>query len=185
MPAASVATLPPSLQPSSASAQTATRPGSVRSRHRLLWLVLAASLWFGGLGYRDLAHPDEGRYSEISREMAVTGDWVTPRLNGIKYFEKPPLQYWLTAASLEAFEVDEWTARLPGAIAGFLTLAIVAYVGSVVASPAAGRYAALALAGSVWLFGIAHLVTLDALLTFWLTLALGAFIVAQHVRDTP
>ena len=48
---------------------------------------------------RPLANPDEGRYSEISREMAASGDWVTPRLNGIKYFEKPPLQYWASAAA--------------------------------------------------------------------------------------
>lgn len=163
-------------------------PAPIAALSRRSWfalVVVLALVWFANLDVRALQHPDEGRYAEIAREMVATGDWVTPRLDGLKYFEKPPLQYWLTAASFEAFEVDEWTARLPGAIAGFLTLAIVAYVGSVVASPAAGRYAALALAGSVWLFGIAHLVTLDALLTFWLTLALGAFIVAQHVRDTP
>ena len=155
---------------------------------RRSWIALAiifALVWFANLDVRKLQHPDEGRYAEIAREMLVSGDWVTPRLDGIKYFEKPPLQYWLTAASFKAFELDEWTARLPGAIAGFLTLAIVAYVGSLLASPAAGRYGGMALAGSLWLFGISHLVTLDALLTFWLTLSLGAFLLAQHARDSP
>lgn len=147
--------------------------------------VLFALLWFANLDVRKLQHPDEGRYAEIAREMLVSGDWVTPRLDGLKYFEKPPLQYWLTAASFKAFEIDEWTARLPGAIAGFLTFAIVAYVGTVIASPGAGRYAAIALAGSLWLFGISHLVTLDALLTFWLTLSLGAFLLAQHAGTAP
>jgi 4-amino-4-deoxy-L-arabinose transferase-like glycosyltransferase len=46
--------------------------------------------------------PDEGRYAGLAREMAATGDWVTPRLNGIKYFEKPPLRYWITAAAAQA-----------------------------------------------------------------------------------
>jgi 4-amino-4-deoxy-L-arabinose transferase-like glycosyltransferase len=152
---------------------------------RRTWTLLAiaiAIVWFANLDVRKLQHPDEGRYAEIAREMVVTGDWVTPRLNGIKYFEKPPLQYWLTAAAFRAFELDEWTARLPGALAGFLTILIVGYVGSIVASKTAGAYAALALAGCVWPFGIAHLVTLDALLTFWLTAALGAFLLAQHWR---
>src|SRR6476660_8752128 len=148
----------------------------------ILLAILAAIAWFANLDVRKLQHPDEGRYAEIAREMAVTGDWVTPRLDGLKYFEKPPLQYWLTAASFKAFELDEWTARLPGALAGFLTLAIVGYVGSVLASKAVGAYAATALAGCVWPFGIAHMVTLDALLTFWLALALGAFLLAQHWR---
>jgi 4-amino-4-deoxy-L-arabinose transferase-like glycosyltransferase len=149
------------------------------------WTLLAiaiAIVWFANLDVRKLQHPDEGRYAEIAREMVASGDWVTPRLNGIKYFEKPPLQYWLTAAAFRAFELDEWTARLPGALAGFLTILIVGYVGSIVASKTAGAYAALALAGCVWPFGIAHLVTLDALLTFWLTAALGAFLLAQHWR---
>ncbi|HET7401688.1 MAG TPA: glycosyltransferase family 39 protein, partial [Usitatibacter sp.] len=74
----------------------------------LLALVLAVAA-LGGLDdlRRPLANPDEGRYSEISREMAQGGDWVTPRLNGIRYFEKPPLQYWASAASFLAFGVNE------------------------------------------------------------------------------
>src|SRR6185312_7151178 len=99
----------------------------------ILLAILAAVTWFANLDVRKLQHPDEGRYAEIAREMVATGDYVTPRLNGIKYFEKPPLQYWLTAASFRAFELDEWTARLPSALSGFLTLVIVGYVGSVIA----------------------------------------------------
>src|SRR5215813_14612959 len=82
------------------------------------WLLRSALLavgliiWFSNLDYRKLIKPDEGRYAEISREMVATGDWVTPRLNGIKYFEKPPLQYWATAVAYEMFGVREWTARL-------------------------------------------------------------------------
>ena len=155
---------------------------------RRTWTLLAIVIgvaWFANLGVRKLQHPDEGRYAEIAREMAVSGDWITPRLNGLKYFEKPPLQYWLTAATFNALEVDEWTARLPGALAGFLTALIVGYVGTVIASGTVGAYAALAYVGCVWPFGVAHLVTLDALLTFWLAAALGGFLLAQHWRHDP
>ena len=49
-------------------------------------------------------------YSEIPREMVASGDWLTPRLNGIKYFEKPALQYWATATAFAAFGEHHWTA---------------------------------------------------------------------------
>src|SRR5215468_9531330 len=78
---------------------------------------------------RPLANPDEGRYSEISREMAATGDWITPRLNAIKYFEKPPLQYWATAASFRMFGVNEPAARLYTIVCGLLTVLLVGYTG--------------------------------------------------------
>jgi len=71
---------------------------STRSFGGLLWVVLAA-LWFVTMPLRPLVDPDEGRYAEIPREMAATGNWITPRLDGLKYFEKPPLQYWATAAA--------------------------------------------------------------------------------------
>ncbi|MDO8930848.1 MAG: hypothetical protein Q7U97_00500, partial [Rhodocyclaceae bacterium] len=64
-----------------------------------LLLAVFAVLWFGPLDYRKLVKPDEGRYAEIPREMVASGDWTTPRLNDIKYFEKPALQYWATATA--------------------------------------------------------------------------------------
>ena len=71
------------------------------------------ALWTDDLFQRStLFRPDEGRYAEIPREMVVSGDWVTPRLNDLKYFEKPPLQYWTTAATFQAFGVNAWGARL-------------------------------------------------------------------------
>jgi len=70
----------------------------------LLLLVLAA--------LRPLAVPDEGRYGEIGRWMLYSGDWLTPRLNGIPFFHKPPLLYWLEAALLALFGVNAWAARL-------------------------------------------------------------------------
>jgi 4-amino-4-deoxy-L-arabinose transferase-like glycosyltransferase len=76
----------------------------------ILWMTLAA-VWFGTLEQRALVRPDEGRYAEIPREMVASGDWLTPRLNEFKYFEKPALQYWATAAGYKLFGESEWTAR--------------------------------------------------------------------------
>src|SRR5579859_6523917 len=83
-----------------------------RQRIAVLLLLLFGAAWFCNLGYRSLVRPDEGRYAEIAREMATSGDWVTPRLNAIKYFEKPPLQYWATAAAYKVFGKNEFAARL-------------------------------------------------------------------------
>ncbi len=152
---------------------------------RSAWWLLAlatACVWFVSLDARRLQHPDEGRYAEIAREMAVNGDWVTPRLNDLKYFEKPPLQYWLGAAAFLAFGFDEWTARLPAALSGFLAILVVGFAAWRLAGPDAGAYAALVLAGCVWHVGLAHFLTLDALLNFWLAAALCAFLLAQRAE---
>src|SRR5258708_28649769 len=129
----------------------------VASLPRCVWWLIAAALlaaWFSGIGVRRLQHPDEGRYAEIAREMAVSGDWITPRLNGLKYFEKPPLQYWATAAAFSAFGTHEWTARLVPALAGLLTVLIVGMTAARLDGPATGAYTALVLAASVWQFAL-------------------------------
>jgi 4-amino-4-deoxy-L-arabinose transferase-like glycosyltransferase len=86
------------------------------------WLLLAALgvalLWFGTLDARHLLRSDEGRYAEIAREMWASGDWVTPRYNGLKYFEKPPFHLWMTALAYQAFGIGEWQARLWVALSG-------------------------------------------------------------------
>ena len=84
-----------------------------RSRPLVIFLLLAfCAVWFYTLGARTLVPTDEGRYAEMGREMVSTNDWITPRLNGIKYFEKPPLQTWMNAATFKVFGLGEWQARL-------------------------------------------------------------------------
>lgn len=146
------------------------------------WLLaaVAAVIWFAPLDLRHLQHPDEGRYAEIAREMAASGDWVTPRLNDLKYFEKPPLQYWLGALAFDGFGVHDWTARIVTAIAGLLAVVAVGLTGARLAGGTAGAYAALVLLGCVWHAGLAHLLSLDGLLAFCMTVALCAFLLAQR-----
>jgi 4-amino-4-deoxy-L-arabinose transferase-like glycosyltransferase len=150
------------------------------SSRALVALALVFSLlWFADLGTRALHHPDEGRYAEIAREMHASGDLVTPRLNGLRYFEKPPLQYWLTAASFAAFGVRDWAARLPVALFGWLAIVAVGYAACRVAGPVTGWRTAAVLASMVWPIGLGHFVSLDAVLTGCLALAFAAFLVAQ------
>src|ERR1700746_1935058 len=77
----------------------------------LPWALLAVG-WLATIGLRPMLDPDEGRYAEIPREMLAHGDWITTRFNDLKYFEKPPLQYWATAAVYAVFGLSEWTSRL-------------------------------------------------------------------------
>jgi 4-amino-4-deoxy-L-arabinose transferase-like glycosyltransferase len=153
---------------------------SLTRRGAYALLLVFALIWFSNLDYRRLVHPDEGRYAEIPREMVATGDWLTPRLNGIKYFEKPALQYWLTAATYEMFGVHHWTARLWPALAGFFGVLFIGYVGLRLGGRTLGLYAAAVLAGCVWYALNAHILTLDAGVTLWMSVGLGSLFLAQR-----
>jgi 4-amino-4-deoxy-L-arabinose transferase-like glycosyltransferase len=151
---------------------------------RFQWPFAAAALaftilWFAMLAGRPLYDPDEGRYAEIPREMLSGGDWVIPHLDGYAYIEKPPLQYWLTAASFAAFGESEWAARLPTGCAGFVVLVTVYTIGLRLWGRSAGIKALLLTAGSILFVLLGHQLTLDMTLTAWLTVSLGCCVFAQ------
>jgi 4-amino-4-deoxy-L-arabinose transferase-like glycosyltransferase len=155
---------------------------------RGIWILLLAFAvaWFGTLEYRKLIKPDEGRYAEIAREMAVSGDFVTPRLNGIKYFEKPPLQYWVTATAFKVFGEDEWTARIWPGITGFLSVLLAYFTSRRLFGERVAQFSALSLGGSLFTILIGHINTLDMGLSFFLQLALSGMLMANHseTRDS-
>jgi 4-amino-4-deoxy-L-arabinose transferase-like glycosyltransferase len=155
---------------------------------RKSWMVWIAALggtvlWFALLAGRPLYDPDEGRYAEIPREMLSGGDWVIPHLNALVYLEKPPLQYWLTALTFRDLGQSEFTARLCTGVAGFLSLITVFLLGRALWGLDAG-IRALSYTGASTLFVLlGHQLTLDMLLSFFLTAALGCFLMAQAGRE--
>ena len=147
-----------------------------------IWILLILFLlvWFYTLDARTLVPSDEGRYAEMAREMAATGDWITPRLNAIKYFEKPPLQTWMNALTFKLFGLGEWQARLWSGLCGLLGIGLVAYTGRRVFNPWVGTTAALVLASSFWWAGLSHVNVLDMGLSGMMALSLCGVILAQR-----
>jgi len=146
------------------------------------WLLLAifTIAWFCNLGYRHLAKSDEGRYAEIPREMVASGDWLTPRLNGFKYFEKPPLQYWTTAAAFSVFGQTEWAARLWPGLTGFFGVLLVFWFGNRLLGPPVGLYGAAVVASSAIYVSIGHMLTLDMGLTLFMSASVFSIALAQR-----
>jgi 4-amino-4-deoxy-L-arabinose transferase-like glycosyltransferase len=144
----------------------------------LPWLVLAVA-WFATVQVRPLFDPDEGRYAEIPREMLQSGDWVTPRFDGLKYFEKPPLQYWATATLYAVAGVHEWSSRAWTVGLAFACLGAVYGWTRRLYGRDAARTALLALAVSPFFLVVGHLDLLDPGFTFWLTAMVLAFTLAQ------
>ncbi|MYM98039.1 glycosyltransferase family 39 protein [Duganella vulcania] len=149
---------------------------------KIVWSLLAAFIivWLYVLGVRSLVPPDEGRYAEMAREMFTTGDWITTRLNGIKYFEKPPLQTWMNAASFAVFGLGEWQARLWTGLCGLGGVILTGYAGNRVFGARAGFYAALALGSSLFWVASGQIDSLDMSLSGMMTIVLCAVILAQR-----
>ena len=152
---------------------------------RGLWFLIAALalVWFSNLEVRKLVRPDEGRYAEIPREMVAGGDWLTPRLNDLKYFEKPALQYWGTAVAYTLFGEHHWTARLWSALTGFLGILATGFVGARLWGRSAGVMAAAITASSLLYALIGHVNTLDMGVTFFLSAGLFALMLAQREAE--
>jgi 4-amino-4-deoxy-L-arabinose transferase-like glycosyltransferase len=148
----------------------------------LAWLILQ----IGGLFTPGLLDDVDSVYIEIAREMMQRHDYVTPYINGIRFFDKPPLLYWMAAGSMHVFGIHDWAARLPLAL-NVLALLLATYGLGIrlfaAISPAtnpdrAGFYAALALATSIGPYLYTRFYIPDILLALWMTLGVHLFLIA-------
>jgi len=140
-------------------------------------MLVAAAIFFGCM-FRPPALMDDvdATQAQIARNMLVSGDWVTPHLDGVKYLEKSPLKYWMIAVSYEIFGVHDWAARLPIALVTVLLCWLAVRIGTWAFSARAGLYAGLVLATCVGLFLFTRILIPDVLLTFTITLAMWSFL---------
>ncbi len=140
--------------------------------------VVFGTLIFQFLGRYPLMEPDEGRYSEIPREMLERGDFITPLLNYVKYFEKPPLLYWMNSLSFALFGQNEFAARLPCALCGLLVILFTYWMGRKLFDRRTGLYAAVIIGSSLGFASQTRITITDIPLTLFLTVSLGSFILA-------
>ena len=167
-----------------------TKPRWKRSSLLLIftpWLILQ----FGGLFSPGLLDDVDSVYTEVAREMLVRHDFVTPYIDGIRFFDKPPLMYWMAAGSMRLFGVHDWAARLPLAL-GVLLLLLAVYALGIrlfaVHSPAGspdrgGLYAALATGISIGPYLYTRFYIPDILVALWMTVAIHLFLLALEQVD--
>jgi 4-amino-4-deoxy-L-arabinose transferase-like glycosyltransferase len=151
-------------------------PQSLSAVARVAWIALILATlyfcYFHNLGALGLVGPDEPRYAWIARDMAETGDWVTPKLYGKSWFEKPPLYYWGAALSFKLFGVSEATARLPSALAALLATLAMAWLAWRVYGAETARWLLLLLPTTVGMIGFSHAAATDMPFAAMLTIAM-------------
>ncbi|MCD6293918.1 MAG: phospholipid carrier-dependent glycosyltransferase [Deltaproteobacteria bacterium] len=150
----------------------------------IAFFVLFVFVYILPLGFRSLTIPDESRYGEIPREMLTSGDWVVPRLNGLKYFEKPPFGYWANAVSILTFGENAFALRIPSA----LSVIISALMIFLLVRRFSNEGPAAVLAPAIFLtcplvLAIGNINLLDSLLSMLLTGALVCFFFAHMAEN--
>jgi 4-amino-4-deoxy-L-arabinose transferase-like glycosyltransferase len=136
-------------------------------------LLLLYVCLFSGLGALGLVGPDEPRYAAIARAMAETHDWITPRLWGTPWFEKPVLYYWTAGIAMRLFGVNEFAARLPSAVAALLAVAAIKWTALRCYGLGTAWYALLMLPTSVAMIGFSRAAAPDMLFAGLLTAAMA------------
>jgi 4-amino-4-deoxy-L-arabinose transferase-like glycosyltransferase len=148
----------------------------------IIVLLLAGAcylLFFHRLGDIGLLGPDEPRYAAVARSMYLTNDYITPRLHGEPWFEKPPLMYWGAALGYAIFGLNEWGARFPSALGATLCVFAIYLVGRRLWDRTVGVFGALIMASSVGFFAFARAASMDMVLTVCLSLAVAFFLMGQ------
>jgi 4-amino-4-deoxy-L-arabinose transferase-like glycosyltransferase len=161
------------------------RPANLEHPHRrsialivLTWLVLQV----GGMFSPGLLDDVDSIYIEIAREMLHRHDYVTPYIDGIRFFDKPPLMYWMAAGSMAVFGEHDWAARLPLAVLVLALLLSVYALGLRLYGQSGGErgalYAALALGTSIGPYLYTRFFIPDILICLWMTLGVHLFLMA-------
>jgi len=156
---------------------------TTKNKLHLLLLSLFVAIYLVPLGTRPMMEPDETRYGEVPREMIASGDWTSPHLNGLRYFEKPPLGYWLNGLSILAFGENAFAIRLPSALSvGLSALVIMLMIRQ--ACPRdevwAGPVAGLILLTCLEVTAVGTFSVLDSMLAATLTLTMACFFLASQ-----
>jgi 4-amino-4-deoxy-L-arabinose transferase-like glycosyltransferase len=146
--------------------------------------LLTLSLFFGvlfgfKLGERAFWSPVEGHYSEIVREMVVSGDYLTPTLAGMKFLEKPPLFYWLESVNIKLFGLSEWSLRFWPAMFGMIGCLAVYFAGSRLFERRVGLISSAVLATSALWYVMGHVINLDMAVSALITCALLSFLMGS------
>ncbi len=149
----------------------------------LLLALVIILLYFVHLNSYPLMDPDEGRYAEIPREMLATGNFITPHLNGVKYFEKPALQYWLTAFSMYLFGPSNGATRVVPACAAVLNIFFTAYIARLMYNKTVGMLTAVIMATMSLTVIIGSIDILDMLISMFITISMVAFYKAHFYRQ--
>jgi 4-amino-4-deoxy-L-arabinose transferase-like glycosyltransferase len=149
------------------------------SRRNIFLIVIffAAAVYLGCiLSPPSLMDDVDAVQAQIARNMVHSGDWVTARLDGVPYLEKPPLLYWMIAVSYKVFGVHDWSARIPVALSAIALCWVTAAFGLWAFGKRAGFYAGLCMSTCIGLFLFTRILLPDAMLTFSIALALWALL---------
>ncbi|MGA8011673.1 MAG: glycosyltransferase family 39 protein, partial [Candidatus Acidiferrales bacterium] len=161
-----------------------------KSDRKSSYLYLAVLLFAGAVYLGCIVSPPslmddvDAVQAQIARNMLVSGDWVTARLDGLTYLEKPPLMYWTIAASYKLFGVHDWAARLPIALATVALCLLTAAFGTWAFGGRAGFYAGLCMSTSIGLFLFTRILIPDVMQTFTIALAIWALLRALDEEET-
>jgi 4-amino-4-deoxy-L-arabinose transferase-like glycosyltransferase len=149
-----------------------------KSAARIGWTILIVATlyvcYFSHLGAIGFVGPDEPRYAWVARDMVETRDWITPRLYGKPWFEKPPLFYWGAALCFKLFGVSEAAARLPSAISALLATLTMAWLALRLYGAETARWLLLLLPTTVGMIGFSHAAATDMPFSGMLTIAMVA-----------